>query len=146
MDDKLPEQKGTEDKKFQELEKELQNLEKRAHQELSQPKSAPPPPSVEPGPAESPTPLAEPPLPPTAKSKIVLWLGLGLLLLALVAAGAYYLGSRRAASSIFTPEPTSNFYPTEAPTPTPTIELPSPEPLATPSATPTGTPSATISP
>ena len=76
----------------------------------TEPASLPPvPPQVVP-----PSPPAEPVPQGTGKSKMVLWAGLGFLALALVGAGAYYLGSRKAAPTV-TPEPV----PTQTPTPTP---------------------------
>ena len=118
MDENNPvNQGGVEEQKLQKLEKELGGLEKKA--------SEVPPQSAQPSqPVQQPDPPQPvPPSPPmetmpqgTGRSKIVLWVGLSLLVLALVGVGAYYLGSRRTTPTT-TPEPT----PTQIPTPTPEV-------------------------
>lgn len=146
MDETGPTNQGVvEGEKVEKLEHELEDIEKKAAVPQSAPSPSPPVEPASPPPA-SPQPV--PPSPPmetapqgTGKSKVVLWIGIALLVLALVAVGAYYLGTRKTI-----PEPTSELYPTEVPTATPTIQPPSPQPTATSSAIPTSTPSGTITP
>ena len=134
-----------EGEKVEKLEHELKDIEKKAAVPQSAPSPSPP---VEPASPPPAPPQPVPPSPPvettpqgTGKSQIVLWIGIALLVLALVAVGAYYLGTRKT-----TPEATPELYPTEIPTATPTTQPPSPQPTATSSAVPTSTPSGTITP
>ncbi|MCK4588695.1 hypothetical protein KAT60_02670 [Candidatus Woesebacteria bacterium] len=136
-----------EGEKIEKLEHEIKDIEKKAAVPQSTPLPSPPvesasPPPTPPQPVPSSPPLETTPQ-GTGKSKVVLWVGIALLVLALVAVGAYYLGTRKTM-----PESTSELYPTEIPTATPTTQppSPSPQPTATPSASPTSTPSGTITP
>jgi len=97
-------QAEAEGQKLEKLEHDIEELEKKAVTPPAEPTS----------PAASP---ASTP-PSTGKSRIVLWAGLGLLLLALVATGAYSLGSRKVI-----PTPTPIPSPVAAPTPTPFSEI-----------------------
>ena len=138
MDENNPiNQGGVEEQKLQKLGSELGGLEKKDSEVPPQPvqpsqsvqePASPPPPSPSPAPAS----------PPTGKSKVLLWVGLGFLVLAVIGTGGYYLGSRQT-----TPTPTPTPYPTVAPTSTPVVPSPTPQPTATVSATPTSTPSVT---
>jgi hypothetical protein len=121
----LPNQNSPDDQKLQELEKELQDLEKRAQGELNQPGQ----PNIK---TQVPPPQQTPPTipPPTTDSKVsnssgggekggmktILWIAVILLLLSLVGIIGYYLGTSRS-MPVATPTPT------ESPTPEPT-EIP----------------------
>lgn len=119
MDENNPvNQGGREEQKLQKLESELGELEKKAAGQ-SQPgpaESQPSPPSPPTEPAPPPA-SPEPTPPSTGKSKIVIWVGLGFLILALVAIGTYYVSSRRATPTI-TAIPSPISAPTSTPDPT----------------------------
>ncbi len=90
-------QEPLEKQKLEQLENELKNIEKKTTQEIpSQPNQpvqqtdAPQP--ISPILSEDPEPQG------LGKSKGILWIGVVLMVLALVGVGAYYLGSRNAAS------------------------------------------------
>jgi len=101
---------------------EEQKVEKLEHDREELEEKAATPPAEPTSPATSP---ASTP-PSTGKSKIVLWAGLGLLVLALVATAAYSLGSRKATPTI-TPEPS----PIETPPATQTPAIPTSSPSTT---------------
>ena len=132
MADNLPNQNQADDSKLKELEQELQNLEKRAQGELSQNQQQQPEQSQKPNPPTPATPVQQTPPQDTAPSmptqdtpppvtknptpkqqspksggkgmKIVMWVALVILLLSLVGAAGYYLGTSSAPSPA--PEPT----------------------------------------
>lgn len=144
MDDNLPNQQGADDRKLQELENELQELEKRARGQLNQagdsptaaPQTQPHTQQVARQPQPQ-TPQAQTPEPPVPLSNVqppkgvpnetqdssgggmrtVMWIALVIFLLALVGAGGYYLGMRGTSQS---------------PTPTPVSQTPSPSPTVSP--------------
>lgn len=140
MDDNLPNQNQPDDSKLKELEKELQQLEKRAQGELNQQQEPQKSVSQEPGELVPPTPTQETPpqtkvssMPPqTAQvkpsktggsggkkgAKSILWISLVILLLSLVGAAGYYLGTSKAP----TPTPTTQPTPTASPEGTTTAE------------------------
>ena len=140
MDDNLPNQNQPDDSKLKELEKELQQLEKQAQGELNQQQEPQKSVSQEPEVVTSPTPVQQTPLqtkapsipPQTVKAKpdktggsggskgvkSILWISLVILLLSLVGAAGYYLGTSKAP----TPTPTAQPTPTVSPESTSTAE------------------------
>jgi hypothetical protein len=90
-------QESLEKQKLDQLENELENIEKKGPQEIPPLPSQP----IQQQDTSQPTPptLSEDSKPQgLGKSKGILWIGVGLMVLALVGVGAYYLGSRNAAS------------------------------------------------
>ena len=98
MDENNPvNQEPLEKQKLEQLENELENIEKGATQDIpSQPTQPVQQPNV-PQPASSAV-STDPKPQGLGKSRGILWIGVALLLLALAGVGAYYLGSRNAAS------------------------------------------------
>lgn len=141
MDDNLPQEQN--DQKLKGLESDLKDIESRAKEELNKPQGAQMPGHQQqatqtPIPAAPPTPIAHgegqtqtpeapemPKIPPTqnmvpqqpgSKSKVLVWIALGFLVIALAGAAAFYFISG-----------SKNQNPTPTPTPS-TISTPSPNP------------------
>lgn len=103
-EDNQANQESLEKQKLEQLENELESIDKRVTQEvplksgqpIQQPDTSQPVSHI----------LSEEPSPQRlGKSKGILWIGITLLVLALVGVGAYYLGSRDAVSTPSTTTP-----------------------------------------
>lgn len=135
MPDNLPNQSTTDDTKLKELEKELQDLERRAQGELQQtqqaeigktPTPTPQPAATQQKPVQTPSPSVPPttkppvsPKPPAKGGggmKTAMWVAIVFLAFSVAGAAGYYLGANRVK-------------PTPSPTPAPTV---TPEPTAMP--------------
>lgn len=146
MADKLPDNKGTDEKKLQELESELQQLEQRAQKELKNQDTKQtggqatgqqtPPQNKQTAPQQqqpaasnqneqtSPPPTNQAPPPPPqgsgegGGSRKIMWISLAVLAIALVGVGGFFLGQRVS-------------QPAKTPLPTPVVTAtPTPEPTA----------------
>lgn len=97
-------QESLEKQKIEQLENELESIDKGANQEVP-PKSGQPIQQPDTSQPESPILSEEPKSQGLGKSKGILWIGIVLLILSLVGVGAYYLGSRNTAltPSVTTP-------------------------------------------
>lgn len=97
-------QESLEKQKLEQLENELENIEKKTTQEIPSQPNQPVQQTDAPQPI-SPILPADPKPQGLGKSKGILWIGVVLMVLALVGVGAYYLGSRNAASTPSTTTP-----------------------------------------
>lgn len=97
-EDNLVNQEPLEKQKLEQLENELESIDKRANQKVP-PEPGQPIRQPDTSQPESPI-LSEEPKPQgLGKSKGIYWIGIVLLILSLVGVGAYYLGSRNTAST-----------------------------------------------
>jgi hypothetical protein len=117
MDENNPNnQEPLEKKKVDQLENELENLGKKAVQEIPPQPSQPVQQSNTPQPTSSIPPVEAKPQ-RLSKSKGILWIGVVLMGLAAVGVGAYYLGSQKNADTSIS-EPAQTQTPTPIPDPT----------------------------